>query len=373
MMENKQNEQTFPALTGVRAIAAYMVFFHHYIGTCHTGIFLSFVKEFYTGVTIFFVLSGFLIYYRYSVSAKLESNFLFGYFKNRFARIYPTYFLIVVITFFFYLYASNRAGVSDQIATLALQLTFVRGFFDSYKFIGVGQGWTLTVEETFYTLFPLFILLIRKRGIAFTLLGTYLAGIILTGIGTIVQFHGLFFPVKFVANYTFFGRATEFFCGMFLAKILLSNKMQKSNSWVPKITLLGLIGVCAGIFSMSRFQEECTYGTFYFGGTIINNLVLPVFICILFYGLIVEESMARRFLGSRIMIFLGKTSYVFYLIHVGVIQFILEYTVSTNMFVIFILINLLALVIYLSVEEPMRKLIRQLQFHGRRQATKGQV
>lgn len=40
--------------------------------------------------------------------------------------------------------------MASQIATVILQLTFVRGFFDSYKFIGVGQGWTLTVEESFY-------------------------------------------------------------------------------------------------------------------------------------------------------------------------------------------------------------------------------
>jgi peptidoglycan/LPS O-acetylase OafA/YrhL len=364
-MEYKKNEQTFPALTGVRAVAAYMVFFHHYIGTCHTENFLSFVKEFYTGVTIFFVLSGFLIYYRYSDSAKLEGSFLFGYFKNRLARIYPTYFFFVIITAVFNFYNLGSDGILNQITLILLQLTFIRGFFDNYKFIGVGQGWTLTVEESFYALFPFFVSIIKKWGFLVTLLIVYLAGILLIGIGSVVQFRGFFFPLEFVINYTFFGRATEFFCGMYLAKILLTKGIKRSNNWVPKFTLLGLTGVVAGIFLMSKIQEKCTYGTFYLGGMIINNLILPAFISILFYGLIVEGSLIQRFLGSRPMVFFGKASYVFYLIHVGVIQFILEHAVSSNMFIIFIIMNLLAAAIYLSIEEPMRKLIRQTELHRR--------
>jgi len=362
--EHNKPEQTFPALTGVRAIAAYMVFFHHYIGTCRTGIFPSFIKEFYTGVTIFFVLSGFLIYYRYSRSASLDGDFLFGYFKNRFARIYPAYFFIVVFTALVSFYSPNGGSALYQIALIVLQLTFVRGFFNEYKFIGVGQGWTLTVEESFYALFPLFIVSIKKWGFVITLLGAYLAAMILVGIGAIIKFRGFLFPLEFVTNYTFFGRVTEFFCGMYLAKILLTNGAQKSSSRFPKMTLLGMVGIIGGIFLMSRFQEPCTYGVFYPAGIIINNLILPIFICFLFYGLIIEKSIIQKFLGTNIMVFLGKASYVFYLIHVGVFQFMLEHTVSNNMFVIFVIMNILAVIIYLTIEEPMRKFIRRSPLHG---------
>lgn len=363
MTLTRKNEQTFPALTGVRAVAAYMVYFHHYIGTCNSSVLLSFIKEFYTGVTIFFVLSGFLIYYRYSDTAKLEEKFLLGYFKNRFARIYPAYFFIVILTFLFNLYNPTSGSVPGQIAVVVLQLTFIRGFFDSYKFIGVGQGWTLTVEESFYTLFPFLISIIKKWGFGVTLLISYLAGALLTGIGALAQFRGFLSPPEFVINYTFFGRITEFFCGMYLAKILLTLEIQKTNNRASKFTMLGLLGIIAGIFLMSTFQEECTYGTFYTGGMIVNNLVLPIFICTFFYGLINENSTIRAILESRPLVFLGKTSYVFYLIHVGVIQFILEYFVTTNIFLIFIIINLMAAIIYLGIEEPMRKLIRQ-EKHG---------
>src|ERR1700690_225425 len=188
-MPTNKSDQNFPALTGIRAIAAYMVFCHHYIGTCGTGIFFSFVKEFYTGVTLFFVLSGFLIYYRYSESATLKKGFLLNYFKNRFARIYPFYFIIVCLTALFFAYnPSNRVSIAAQLLQVVLQLTFIRGFFDAYKFIGVGQGWTLTVEESFYSLFPFLMSVIRKWGFVVTILVVYLAGVILTVVGTLIHF-----------------------------------------------------------------------------------------------------------------------------------------------------------------------------------------
>jgi peptidoglycan/LPS O-acetylase OafA/YrhL len=361
-MNYKKINQTFPALTGVRAIAAYMVFFHHYIGQCFDGIFLPIVKEFYTGVTIFFVLSGFLIYYKYSGLVKLEREFLLNYFRNRFARIYPVYFFMVVLSAWAFAHNLGNGGIKNQALLIGLQLTFIRGFFDYYKFIGVGQGWTLTVEESFYFLFPLLVLIIKKWGFGRSLLSIYLIGAILTGIGAIIQFYGFFFPVNFVINYTFLGRAAEFFFGMYLAKIVLLQELHQQNGRIPKYTLLGLAGITTSLFFMSRISESCTYGTFYPGGMIINNLLLPIFICILFYGLINESSMVQRFLGSRPMVLLGKSSYAFYLIHVGVFQFILQKFVSPNLWVIFFLMIILSIIVYLAIEEPARRLIRQIQF-----------
>jgi peptidoglycan/LPS O-acetylase OafA/YrhL len=363
-MKKNKSDYNFPVLTGVRAIAAFMVFCHHYIGTCGTGIFFSFVKEFYTGVTIFFVLSGFLIYYRYSESVTLKKDFLINYFKNRFARIYPVYFLIVGITSLLYIYGQTRSNIGNQLLLIFLQLTFIRGFSDVYKFIGVGQGWTLTVEECFYSLFPLLISLIKKWGFMATLLGVYIAGILLTGLGMFVNSHGFFSPPEFVLNYTFFGRVAEFFSGMYLAKIVLAKGIQQPQNQFPKFTILGLAGIVGGIFLMSRFEETCTYGTFYPGGIIVNNLILPIYISTMFYGLINERSIIQKFLGNGVMVLFGKTSYVFYLIHVGVLQFILEDFVTSNPLIIFILMNLFAVGIYMAIEEPLRKSIRRIKFRN---------
>jgi peptidoglycan/LPS O-acetylase OafA/YrhL len=355
------SDQNFPELTGIRAVAAYMVFFHHYTATCVTdNMALSFVKEFYVGVTIFFILSGFLIFYRYSTVIVLNKDFLAIYFRNRFARIYPSYFAIVVFTSIFY-FALGNSTVASEIAQLFWQLTFIRGFSDTLKFIGVGQGWTLTVEETFYFLFPFIIVFIKRFGFFAVLLGVYAVGMILLGVGMWANFLGFFSPPEFVFNYTFFGRATEFFVGMYLAKLVLKRSFEKSPGRIPYKTIIGFAGVVLCIFAMSQFQfQECSYGTFSAGGIIINNLIMPVFIAMLFYGLISEGSFLKNFLASRVMVYLGKTSYVFYLIHVGIFQYLIHALISPNAFINFIIMIFLSILIYRTVEEPLNKLIRQV-------------
>src|SRR5690242_19388675 len=94
----------FPSLTGLRAVAAFMVYFHHFnVFREWKGMNLiaGMVDEFNIGVTIFFVLSGFLIYYRYAETASMTRAFWWKYAKNRIARIYPMYFILTTITFVF--------------------------------------------------------------------------------------------------------------------------------------------------------------------------------------------------------------------------------------------------------------------------------
>ena len=84
----KQNVEYFPGLTGIRAIAAFMVFIHHYNPFLESNSYLklrSIFGEFHVGVSLFFVLSGFLIGYRYYAIPKLNfkqymlKKFLFNF------------------------------------------------------------------------------------------------------------------------------------------------------------------------------------------------------------------------------------------------------------------------------------------------------
>lgn len=96
--------ENYPALTGIRAIAAYMVFIHHYnfFSISVFGLEIhNFFAEFHVGVTIFFVLSGFLITNRYY----LDNNFNFkNYLIKKFSRIYPMYFILTTLSFVFLQY-----------------------------------------------------------------------------------------------------------------------------------------------------------------------------------------------------------------------------------------------------------------------------
>src|SRR5689334_14754720 len=93
----KIGSEQFPALTGIRAVAAFMVFFHHLPLWLKPNVFIGLQLTFYDGVTLFFVLSGFLITYKYFDKLQASRGWIRYYFVNRFARIYPVYFLLLTV------------------------------------------------------------------------------------------------------------------------------------------------------------------------------------------------------------------------------------------------------------------------------------
>ena len=360
-----------PALTGVRALAAAMVYLHHYVPAREVvGNFLhSFFLEMHAGVTLFFVLSGFLIYLRHSTPASLHRGPLIRYCFHRFARIYPMYFLVVVgmaVWTLVYFYPIRFSA--GQIATLfLLQLTFLRGFSNQFKFIGVGQGWTLTVEVTFYVLFPLLLLVIRRVGFLATLAMTYAVGLLLYWIGRLVHFDEYFTPFQFMLIYTFFGRAGDFFAGMMLADyVRRASPVEKPGAggmrskWrLPLYTVLGGLGIAACLSALALLEpnraEDGVYNPL---GAAVYLLTLPPFVCALFYGLITERTWFSRLLGSRWLVLMGASSYCFYLIHVGGPHYILSNWVhECGLIPGYLALVLISMLLWKFVEEPFRRLI----------------
>lgn len=359
-----------PQITGVRAIAAFMVYLHHF-PTGHSLLPESIFRmtmELHTGVGLFFVLSGYLIYQRYYESCVLNKQWWGNYIKNRIARIYPMYFLLTFITL---LNKTLRHGDADTLLWF-LNLSFLRGFSQEFYMTGVSQGWTLTVEECFYFSAPLFFLVIKRRGgqsFWQLIAGLYVLGLLLWGIGEFVSLSGFFQGSQFMITYTFFGRCFEFFAGMFLARQMVKKDWYRpSTSW-GTITVIALSGITFSIWLMSQFQSsEYHYGLRHPLGIMINNLMLPIFYALLFLGLIREKTIVQRFLGSQIFVLLGKSSYIFYLTHMGIVQALVARVVCPETFTPvttlqylsqFILLNTISIVLYLYVEDPLNHLIRR--------------
>ena len=96
-------------------------------------------------------------------------------------------------------------------------------------------------------------------------------------------------------------------------------------------------------------------------GKLINNLLLPLFgIAPLYWGLITEETYFSKILSTRLFLVLGSSSYMFYLIHVGVFSRILL-EMTDNLFVIWILLNLLAIILYKYAEIPLNNYFRNFK------------
>jgi peptidoglycan/LPS O-acetylase OafA/YrhL len=359
-MESVIKTNYFPELTGVRALAAFLVYLHHY-NPFKKEIFGStiynFVQEFHIGVTLFFVLSGFLIGYRYLEMNKFNFK---KYMIFRFARIYPMYFILSTITFLIPILYKENVFEPNKILMYISNITFLKGFFDSLKFTLIEQGWSLTVEEVFYLLAPIIFLVINKRMIYFFILPFCFIGIGLLAVFMFGRFdiQGFFGSYSFMFNYTFFGRCIEFFIGIGLAILI---KKEHLNFKFKHFTYLGfvLIFVCA--FGISLVAKD-GYGIKEPAGIFINTFVLPLIgISLFYYGLITENSILASFFKSKFIVLLGKSSYIFYLIHIGFIRnmFALESGGIFSYLYIFIILHVISIILFKFIEDPLNNFIRQ--------------
>jgi peptidoglycan/LPS O-acetylase OafA/YrhL len=354
-------DKNFPALTGIRMVAATMVFISHY-DTFVFPIFPRFIhdyfEQFHTGVTIFFVLSGFLIFHRYAEKLSTARISLREYFVNRFARIYPMYFIVTVLAF---LSGSGHDGSNDGGGMIFLNLSFLRGFFDDYKFTGVSSGWSLTVEEMFYLVFPLIIFAGRKIKFIFQALIFLGIGLFLWVCFRNLSFHGFFSSLQFLFEFTFFGRCVEFYAGMALAMYINRRRPPLQPEKRCYRTIGGVVAILFCI-SLMMLNHRCTgsHGRFIFFETLVNNFVLPFGIALFFYGLIMEGSLIRRILESGPMVLLGKSSYVFYLIHVGFLFPLLYGWLGQKLQWVYIAMQLISILTYLVIEKPFNRLIRRI-------------
>ncbi len=383
-----------PSLTGVRALAAYLVFISHYEYAFDAGFphaVQRFLQEFHIGVTIFFVLSGFLIAYRYYDNFRLTPNWFKQYLKNRVARIYPMYFILTTgafIAYHFYPGAAVTAGYNHPFTLLLLNVTFVRGFFNDLKFTGISQGWSLTVEECFYFSAPL-IFYVAQRYKKFYIQPVIitLSGFLLVLIFRNINWYGFFGNFTFMMLYTFIGRCFEFFAGIQLALLIKRHGGERSSNF--KFTYLGfmLIFVCVAIMSVLRIPQGWFFGLQNPWGIVTNNYLLAAAITVFFYGLLTEGTILKKILANPFVELLGKSSYIFYLIHLGYIYNFLHYAFEVlndkifklydllevdwhspfeydalNLLYAFILLNAIAVLLFKLIEEPLNHYIRKSDF-----------
>jgi peptidoglycan/LPS O-acetylase OafA/YrhL len=363
-----------PALTGIRAIAAYLVFFHHFNplnalkSTNQVAALINpLFEEGHIGVTIFFVLSGFLITLRYYENLHLTKAWFFKYMRNRIARIYPLYFIITALTFGLIalnpVYDILKLNVIFSRAEMPLvvftNLTLLKGLFSTLKFTGISQGWTLTVEETFYLSAPLLLLGLRgntKRIFLYPLLVIGLGLALYLGLHRL-PLYGLLNDLQFIFNYTFFGRCFEFFCGIFLALQLL-RRPDTGSRHATLLTYGGGLWIVACIYALDFVKGDAHVSTETVLGAVINNAILPLGVTALLLGLAKGKTLLGNFLSTKLMQLLGKSSYAFYLVHMGIINILIDQTIPSNFALNFVIINVVCILLFRFVEEPLHKRIK---------------
>jgi peptidoglycan/LPS O-acetylase OafA/YrhL len=341
--------QYFPALTGLRAIAAYMIFVYHYnpFHVARFPVFHHFIDQLHTGVSLFFVLSGFLLFYRYGPpDQRIE---LRPYFQNRFAKIYPVFFIFTTLVWI-------GRNFDDAHAYFA-NITLLKGLFDNLKFSLIPQTWSLTTEECFYLFLPLIAFTPKRLRYALLLPGFIALGFLLVYAFQGNKFFGFFETNKFMLTYTFFGRCTEFFAGIALAQYFHYRTATVTGS---KFTFIGALSLIAVLGLMAFTSSLLGAGGDQLPLIIINNLLFPAAAALLLYGLAKEQTIVSGILSLPVFQLLGKSSYVFYLNPLVLLPFFIrlwmhELPGPLATVVTFIVMVLMSILVYLVIEKPLHR------------------
>jgi peptidoglycan/LPS O-acetylase OafA/YrhL len=151
----------FPLVDSLRAIAALSVLVYHTgyaTSAIRQPVYGAFIERLNVGVTLFFVISGFLLY-RPFVAARLlgaPSARLRDYARRRLLRILPAYWLALTVLAIY----PGLSGVFTN--HWWIYYGFMQIYNDGTVLKGIGPAWTLCIEITFYAALPVYAALVAR-------------------------------------------------------------------------------------------------------------------------------------------------------------------------------------------------------------------
>jgi peptidoglycan/LPS O-acetylase OafA/YrhL len=298
------------------------------------------------GVTLFFTLSGFLLYRPFAASIARGGPHLpiRSYLRNRFLRIAPAYWTILAVTglVFGATYIRDAAGklqlgrVTDPLDLLQTGL-LLQDYRPDTMILGIGPAWSLAVEVVFYCTLPVLALAAAwacrfardRRGRILVLLGPPLLLLLLGLTGKFVEGH--FLPGASTAGYSpdwrsvlersFVVQADLFSFGMAAAVL----HVQVSDGLVVFGALWRRLCVATGVLvfvasAWTMHQGEHSY--------LVQNTGEALGLGLLFAAIVVpgppraRASRLVRLLETRSLVAIGLVSYSLFLWHFPVIMWL---------------------------------------------------
>ncbi|MEM7456785.1 MAG: acyltransferase [Planctomycetota bacterium] len=317
------------ALTGLRFVAAALVFLHHLdvsTGLGSTGYPLGAYA-----VGFFFVLSGFILTYVYA--ERLKRYGVRRFYFSRWSRIWPLHCVCLVATLLLFpQYMRGLSETSGEWIRLGINFLLLHSLVpqSSFAFCFNAVSWSISTELFFYLLFPLLIaggerrfwkkyvcVLVLTAVAAFSL--QWLAESNATGqaIGfqRLTQTNPLFRLVEFAT-----GIATGF---LFLRYRSKNKGKPKRTVWrfscetlvetlvIALVIVLPILGRYGNVFnsisSLPTEHEVLANWYIFSGGMPVFAVVILVFA--------ISRGLWSELLGTRLMVFLGEISFAFYMTH----------------------------------------------------------
>ncbi len=318
-----------PELDGLRGFAVLIVIIFHSMHVPKiTTNFLDVSAQYlfmtgWCGVDIFFALSGFLIT-SILLSTKENSNYFTSFYYKRVLRIFPLYYLYLLLIFAFLFPSLHHKMVGQDKMKLEMaqhsQMWFWLYISNIKQFIlgknfgaGVGHLWSLAIEEQFYLIWPCLVFICSLKNLKRLSLVLIVFSLTLR----IVFYYYHVFPQSI---YTFtLCRFDALLYGAYVA-ILVKDGFTFNQKKAHQL-LLFLLVLCVPLFIFFGPRYESTPIMYTIGYTIVG-LTAGTLIAILQSH---EQSFVHTIFNRKWLIFFGKYSYALYLFHVLIRQAIFRY------------------------------------------------
>jgi len=305
----------------LRGLAVSMVVIYHFFVLLNlNNIVTPFTHTFgLLGVSIFFIISGYLIYSSIdnNIKKRGKKEGLKNYFLHRLFRILPAYyfnlFVVLLISSFIieaqYLY-------SHQFMNQFLSHLSLTSYF-AYKSVGLGINgayWTLNIEMLWYIIAPIFILYIKDIRILIFIIFSSLIYLLALDKGVLDEIFNINSQMPsyklqlFYINSQLMGQINYFIIGILIYKYSIKSPFK--NPFVSMILAISILLVFIGISKYYGITE--------------SFLLLHIFIIIAtstIFILIYQKKIPK----INILNWLGKISYSIYLWHMPIL-FIMNHT-----------------------------------------------
>lgn len=293
-----------PALDGLRAISVMIVAISHAGFTSIPGGF---------GVSVFFFLSGFLITtLLLGEHAKTGTIDIRQFYIRRFLRLMPPLLVTLAVAYgLFFLGvidgAVSWAGLASQVFYFANYFSI---FMDGGNHIPAGTGvlWSLAVEEHFYIIFPVLMLVLLQKSKDRRLIAGVLGAVCIAVL--LWRFYLVGSP-GFIAERTYYATDTRvdsiiFGCILALAFNPLDAKAPQRMTWMHWLVMALALGTLMATFLVRNgvFRETVRY-------TLQGLALMPLFYCAIRWS----NQLPFAWLNTKWLMVLGTYSYAIYLIH----------------------------------------------------------
>lgn len=329
-----------PEIDGLRALAVIPVILFHAGFELFSGGFV--------GVDVFFVISGYLITTILIEDIENDRFSIANFYERRARRILPALFFVMLACIPFawlWMLPGQLKDFSQSLIAVSLFSSNILFWLESGYFETAAEAkpllhtWSLAVEEQYYVLFPIFLLLawrFGKNGVLSMIIVFAAVSLGLSEWGWRNQATANFYLAP--------TRVWELFAGSIAAFVILKRGVQSNN-------LLSTIGLAAIIFAIFAFDESTPFPSLYALVPVVGATLLVLFAD--------EKTLTAKLLSTRFFVAVGLISYSAYLWHQPLFAFarirLLEEPSSGLMLFLSLLSIALAIISWRYVEKPFRE------------------